>query len=223
MPLWHLAPNRGRLHDSLPRLGPRTEDPAQILRQLNSADKRSPLTPLEGYHLAVWLRRDRLGELVQALADSHSPRFLRESVHLLWTGMQYPQDYVPTELWAEAFQAARFRTDGALDTPPSSITLYRGAMVGRARRMAWTAVPVRATMYASIRRNLSQEGRVWTCTFRAADVLARIHEMPRHQTQVPILEYVVRPEAVAAADLTVHQTIPPRRTSPGDAGPLGRS
>ena len=123
------------------------------------------------------LLADTLGSWAPAITDT---------VHHAWSSAEYPEDSMEPDRWAELFEDAGYRIDGAPADRPDEITLYRGAPEGRVQRMAWTSSLAVARKFAHSSLRGREEGRVWSITIPGAWLLAHISDREEH-------EYIVNP------------------------------
>ena len=70
---------------------------------------------------------------------------LRSLLPGVWAGVEFPRRVLSPARWLELFAAAGFLGERQ---PPEPLTLYRGALPGYARGMAWTTSQKRAVWYA---------------------------------------------------------------------------
>jgi hypothetical protein len=67
----------------------------------------------------------------------------------VWSGAEYPQNYLRQIEWLELFSAAGFTVDGRpAERPADPVKLWRGCVPSRRRRMSWTADRELAQRYA---------------------------------------------------------------------------
>lgn len=105
-------------------------------------------------------------------------------VPLAWAS-GHPEDAVERGRWLEWFGAVGFTVEGTVaQRPGEPVTLYRGCTRGAVRRMAWTAEPAAAWVYAHGRVAGRLPGQIWAAVVAPEYLLACL---ARHR------EYVVDP------------------------------
>lgn len=109
-------------------------------------------------------------------------------VTLAWAEAVFPEDAVQRGRWLEWFGAVGFTTEhGTAERPVEPVALYRGCMRGAVRRMAWSARPGVAWMFAHTRMAGRLPGDVWAARVRPEHLLAYLR---------PGSEYVVDPSGL---------------------------
>lgn len=128
--------------------------------------------------------------MIDVLADAFPPGAppIAETVHHAWSSAEYPEDSMEPDRWAELFEVAGYRIDGAPADRPDKITLYRGAPEDRVQRMAWTSSQEVARRFAHDALRGREPGRVWTITVSGDWLLAHITDRDED-------EYLVHPSA----------------------------
>lgn len=122
---------------------------------MNSAERLVPVPPMSASGFAVFSEVRTSGQPPVALRDAvRAGRIpvsdLPEIIANIWTWDDSPTSDLGEADWLEIFRAAGFfsypplvvrQTDGtrvSLARPSSTVTLYRGSLTDRMRRMSWT-------------------------------------------------------------------------------------
>lgn len=111
-----------------------------------------------------------------------TPADLREALCDAWTGAEWPERHLDTDLWVGLFEDGGYQVDGEpadrTTDLPEQVTLYRGAIPRHAIGMAWTTDRRTAEWFATRFNDMNgaQTGRLYTCTIPRDLVLARFHE-----------------------------------------------
>lgn len=67
----------------------------------------------------------------------------------VWEGTEYPQEALTRKDWLDLFTVAGFTVDGKpADRPAEAVTLWRGSVHARRRRMSWTSDRPQAQRFA---------------------------------------------------------------------------
>lgn len=124
----------------------------------------------------VVLSLNEFEEIIATAGRIHRPALLLEAYLLrtisattvtatvgpVWEEAEYPEESLGRASWLELFTTAGFTIDGkAAARPAEPITLWRGSVHARRRRMSWTSDRPQAQRFASDGLRGRQGGRVY--------------------------------------------------------------
>jgi hypothetical protein len=91
-----------------------------------------------------------------------SPDTVTRVTSHVWSGVEYPQDWVTRASWIDLFSTAGFTIDGHLaERPTEPVKLWRGCVPRLRRRMSWTSDLEMARKFAFGMLRGREEGAVY--------------------------------------------------------------
>ena len=91
-----------------------------------------------------------------------SPSTVTDTIGYVWSGAEFPEKSLRRVDWLGMFAVAGFTINGKLAKKPDHpVTLYRGTIPSRARRMSWTSDLAVAEKFAKVIRAIRDPGKVY--------------------------------------------------------------
>lgn len=116
----------------------------------------------------------------------------------VWSGAEYPQDWLHQADWLDLFNVAGFTVDGCgTGRPEQSVTLWRGCVSHLRRRMSWTSDRGLAQKFATEGFRGRPQGELYQTT-APPQVILCINHASRHES-----EYVINTRGLAICKVPV--------------------